>query len=110
MAVAKRSVDIDFGVLEIGEDHSFEEWREKPTLDYNVSMGIYILEPDVIRFLPEGFFNIPDLIVSLKQNDERVACYTHNGYWLDIGRQQDYEQACADVSTKGIEFWLKQKS
>lgn len=110
VAVTKRSINIDFGVLEIGENQSFEKWREKPTLEYNVSMGIYILEPDVIRFLPEGSFNIPDLIVALREKHERVCCYTHKGYWLDIGRQEDYEQACADVSKKGIEFWLKRRS
>ena len=73
-------------------------------------MGIYILEPDVIRYLPEGPFDIPDLIIGLRKQQKRVFCYTHKGYWLDIGRQEDYEQACADVSKKGMEFWLKQRS
>lgn len=110
VAVASRYVDIDFGVLDIGEGGSFENWREKPTLNYNVSMGIYVLEPGVIPFLPKGFFNIPDLITSLKHHNEKVNCYSHDGYWLDIGRQEDYEQACSDVSDKGIETWLRQRS
>jgi len=58
-------------------------------------MGIYVLSPRALNCLPKReFFNIPDLIQALHNNNEKVKGYIHNGYWLDIGRREDYEYAC----------------
>jgi NDP-sugar pyrophosphorylase family protein len=107
IAVARRSVSIDFGVVEFDENFGFSEWNEKPELSYDVSMGIYVLEPEVISHIPKSFYNIPDLILKLKADGEPVRCYEHTGYWLDIGREQDYQQACQDMVDKGIDYWIK---
>ncbi|MEI6614326.1 MAG: sugar phosphate nucleotidyltransferase [Chrysiogenales bacterium] len=104
IGLAKRKVDIDFGVIEIDGNGSFSKWKEKPTIEYLVSAGTYILEPEVIRSIPDGFFNIPDLIVKLKRETKKVACYIHEGFWLDIGRLEDYQEACRLVSEKGKKF------
>jgi NDP-sugar pyrophosphorylase family protein len=104
IGLAKRKVDIDFGVIEVGADASFFKWKEKPTLEYMVSTGAYILEPEAIQHIPEGFFNIPELIVKLQKDTKKVACYIHDGFWLDIGRLEDYQKACRLVSEKGKKF------
>ena len=44
----------------------------------------------------DGFFNLPDLIIKLRDSQKSVCGYLHKGYWLDIGRAEDYEKACAD--------------
>jgi NDP-sugar pyrophosphorylase family protein len=104
IGLAKRKVDIDFGVIEVGADGGFSKWKEKPTIEYLVSTGAYILEPEVIRYIPDGFFNIPDLVVKLQRETKKVACYIHEGFWLDIGRIEDYQEACRLVSEKGKKF------
>ena len=109
VALSSRDVNIDFGVIDVDEDDTFLSWNEKPTLKYLVSMGIYVLEPSVIDLIPPGFFNIPDLIVKLKHCDQRVCGYRHDGYWLDIGRHEDYLSACQDVQAKGIGNWICQR-
>ena len=63
-------------------------------LEYLVSMGIYALEPSAIDFVRPGVkCDFPDLVRRLLHEDQRVQAFIHKGYWLDIGRPQDYETA-----------------
>lgn len=94
IGLTKRTVDIDFGVIKIDESNEFTEWKEKPTLEYLVSTGMYVFEPSIFKHLPNGFFNVPDLIQKLHSEKEKVSGYLHKGYWLDIGRIEDYQRAC----------------
>jgi NDP-sugar pyrophosphorylase family protein len=97
IGLTKRTVDIDFGVIKINEKNEFTEWKEKPTLEYLVSMGIYVFEPTVVQYIPEGFYNVPDLIVKLHELNEKVIGYHYKGNWLDIGRLEDYQRACQQM-------------
>jgi len=94
IAMFKKKQKIDLGVLEVADNNQLVNYTEKPVFDFNVSMGIYAFRKDVLRFIPENEnFDFPDLIRMLLKNDERVVCYPHSGYWLDIGRPEDYEKA-----------------
>lgn len=100
IALSKRTQEVDFGVISLDDKDQLMEWKEKPVLEYLVSMGIYVLEPQALDALPpEGFFNIPDLIVKLAGDGKKVKGYTHHGYWLDIGRADDYAKACEDYAS-----------
>ncbi len=89
-----KEVKIDLGVLEIDDDHHITGYVEKPTLHYQVSMGVYVMEPAVLRYIPAGQkFDLPDLVRALIADGLPVIGYHFNGYWLDIGRQEDYAQA-----------------
>jgi len=82
----------------LNEKLDFSKWSEKPDLDYLVSMGIYFMEPEVIDLIPPTrFFNLPDLIVKADKAGLLVKGFTHDGYWLDIGRPEDYERACNET-------------
>ena len=94
IGLSKRKVEVDFGIVRLDSDRRFREWEEKPTLEYFVSMGIYVFEPEVLGYLPKDFYNVPDLIVALHNAKEKVSVYLHSGYWLDIGRPEDYQDAC----------------
>lgn len=97
VALSRRKVNIDYGVVEITGENIFSEWNEKPSFEYLVSMGIYVFEPAALKSLPkEGFFNLPDFIKRLHIDEEKISCFIHDGYWLDIGRPEDYERACRD--------------
>lgn len=95
IGLTKRTVDIDFGVIKVNDKDEFTEWKEKPTLEYLVSIGMYVFEPTVFKHLPDGFFNVPDLILKLHAEKQTVKGFQHKGYWLDIGRIEDYQKACA---------------
>ena len=100
LALANRKQLIDFGVVRLDNNGQFSDWNEKPVLEYLVSTGIYVMNPRVLRLLPnDSFLNLPDYIVSLKKSGARIGGYIHEGYWLDIGRREDYEQACRDAES-----------
>ena len=98
IALAKRSVNIEFGVAELDEFKVIIDYYEKPIISYTVSMGIYIFEPKIFKYIPlNKKIDLPDLVKKLIKNGENVNGYIHEGYWLDIGRPEDYEKACEDI-------------
>lgn len=97
VAVYPRNVKIDLGVVEYDAQNRLTNYIEKPTHHYRVSMGIYIFEPRVLSFIPRNArLDLPDLVKALVAAGETVNCYPYEGYWLDIGRPDDYQQAAAD--------------
>lgn len=94
IALNGREVKIDYGVVETDEESTINNWLEKPTIDYQVSMGIYILEPEALNYIPaDQAFDLPDLIRKLIQEHKTVKGFLFNGFWLDLGRPEDYERA-----------------
>jgi NDP-mannose synthase len=88
-----RDVKIDFGVLE-GEDGLIKTFTEKPTLNYDVSMGVYGLSKKTLERYPVGVpFGFDNLMLDLLARKEYPASFRFDGYWLDIGRPEDYDLA-----------------
>ncbi|UCD18685.1 MAG: NTP transferase domain-containing protein [Candidatus Zixiibacteriota bacterium] len=92
VAVFNRSVKIDFGVVEI-EDDVIDQYLEKPSLRYSVSMGIYAFDREILRYIPNGRFDFPDLVDILIVRGRNPSVYRFKGHWLDIGRPDDWERA-----------------
>jgi NDP-sugar pyrophosphorylase family protein len=94
IAVRKRNVKIDFGVLELDDTSTVRRYIEKPTYNYTVSMGIYVFSPTVMQFIKKReYLDFPDLVQLLLEKGEKVYAYQSDDYWLDIGRPDDYQQA-----------------
>jgi NDP-sugar pyrophosphorylase family protein len=97
IAASTRKVDVDFGLVRLDKKNHFLSWKEKPVLEYSVSMGIYLFSPVIFHDLPEKeSFGIPELIQHLHKKKQKIMGYLHRGYWLDIGRPDDYQKACKD--------------
>ena len=100
LGLTTRKQLIDFGVVRLDGEGKFREWDEKPVHEYMVSMGVYVMSPKVLPFLVENtFLNLPDYITLLKRSGARIGSYVHEGYWLDIGRREDYERACREAES-----------
>ena len=94
IATHKREIKIDLGVLEFDGDHRITGYHEKPEKTYHVSMGIYVYEPKVLRFIKQGeYLDFPDLVIKLIAAGEKVCAFPSNCLWLDIGRPDDYARA-----------------
>jgi len=105
IAAHRRQVKIELGVIQWDGDDRVSGYIEKPTTDYTVSMGVYIFEPRVLDYIPVGeYLDFPDLILKLIANGERVSGYTFDGYWMDLGRPDDYVQANEDFSRMKAQF------
>jgi NDP-sugar pyrophosphorylase family protein len=96
IAMHSKRVDIDLGVID-SEGSRVVGYREKPTLDYDVSMGIYVYEPRALRHLPQGPCQFPELVLRLLEAGEHVAAYKTDAEWYDIGTIGEYERAVQDT-------------
>jgi NDP-mannose synthase len=104
IATHERGVDTDYGILHTdgvrGHTRAVVGYEEKPTFRFRVSMGVYALEPRAIAHVPaDDRFDVPDLVLALLEAGEPVGSYEYDGYWLDIGRHDDYERAERDADT-----------
>lgn len=96
VATYGRDVLIDFGVLEVS-DSSIVGFREKPVLAYSVSMGVYALTRRTLARYPKNVpFGFDHLMLDLIERGHFPASYKFGGYWLDIGRPEDYDRANAE--------------
>lgn len=100
LTVAVRPLEwrLPYGVVEC-EGVSVRRLTEKPVLTHLVNAGIYLLEPSVHRFIPDGRqFDMTDLIERLLAAGRPVAGFPIHEYWLDIGRPEDYQRAQIDAA------------
>jgi NDP-mannose synthase len=96
IAMRHTRVDVDLGVIETS-DGFVTGYREKPSLDYDVSMGIYVYDERALRYLPAGSCQFPELVLRLVAAGERVAAYRANGVeWFDIGTLEEHERAARE--------------
>jgi len=92
IASHSKEVKIDLGVI-VGADHEVDNYIEKPTLNYEVSMGIYVYSARAVEHIPAGRFDFPDLVLALIAAGERVGKYRFSGRWYDIGTAGELELA-----------------
>lgn len=105
IATYRREVKIDFGVIETDGNDLLSAYVEKPSFDYRVSMGIYCFDARVLRDLKPGeYCDFPDLIKRLISDKRKVASHPFEGYWLDMGRPDDYATAIDEFETRRNEF------
>lgn len=99
IATYKRNSKIDFGVIDIDKGRSIVKgFKEKPEYRLDVSMGVYILNRKVLENIPlNKKFGFDDLVLKMLQKGQEIKVYPYKGYWLDIGRPDDYEKANKDI-------------
>jgi len=90
----QRKHKIDYGVLNVDKNSFLDGFEEKPASSYNVSMGIYMANKTILDFIPENqAYGFDDLMTNLLNLKKQVAVRFFDGYWLDIGRPDDYALA-----------------
>ncbi len=94
IATHHRQQKIDLGVIQWNGRQKIIGYIEKPTYELWVSMGMYIFEPQVLQYIPQNeYLDFPDLVLKMIAAGEKVSGYKFDGYWQDLGRPDDYEQA-----------------
>ncbi len=104
IASHQRVVRTDYGVLHLNGDAGRTQvvtgFEEKPEIPYVVSMGVYVMEPRALEYIEPGvYLDLPDLVLRLIEAGEQIGSYLFDGYWLDIGRPQDYERAIIEYES-----------
>ena len=100
IAGLSRNIAIDFGVMDVKDDR-LVNYHEKPTYQHWVSMGVYIFDKRVLKYIPEtGPLDFPDLIKLLLIKNQAVAVFPFDDFWLDIGRIEDYQRALDEFESR----------
>ncbi|MFH1688401.1 MAG: sugar phosphate nucleotidyltransferase [bacterium] len=98
IAVYRRDSIVDFGVIETNNDGLVSGFEEKPRSSLTVSMGLYVLSSSLIQTIPaDQPYGFDQLVSDMLSRGEPIATHAHYGYWLDIGRPEDYLQAQKDI-------------
>jgi NDP-mannose synthase len=94
MALYPREVKIDFGVIELDEQAHVLGIREKPSYDFLINMGIYVVNPEMLKYLPYGRpADFPTLVDWARADGQTVLGYVFRGTWMDLGRVEDFDKA-----------------
>jgi NDP-sugar pyrophosphorylase family protein len=111
IAAHQRVVKVDYGVLGMNGGHTLETFHEKPEIPVSVSAGIYVMEPEILESVPRsGYFDFPDLVHALLEAGRPISAYEYGGFWLDLGRPEDYQHAVAFWSGETLEAGVGEPS
>jgi NDP-sugar pyrophosphorylase family protein len=103
IATKQREIKVSLGVLEFEDASDVDRltgYVEKPTMHYEASIGVYCMAPRVLEYIEPGVrLDFPDLVLRLMEAGEVVRGSRWDGYWLDIGRHEDFERANEEFET-----------
>lgn len=93
VAAVPYSVSVPYGIFEL-EGRNIQGVREKPTYNYYANAGIYLIKKDLLKLIPnDAFYNATDFVEKLIQEKMKVVRFPITGYWIDIGKHEDYKKA-----------------
>lgn len=94
IALFKKKTKIDLGIIELDDNDEVVRYIEKPSYEHYVSTGIYAFNPKVLSYIKPGEkVDFPEIVKRMLANNEKIGKYFIDGYWMDLGRQEDYEEA-----------------
>ncbi|MFZ5644671.1 MAG: nucleotidyltransferase family protein [Bacillota bacterium] len=104
IAVQKKPVKLKLGVVDIQKNGQVYGYAEKPTINFWVSMGMYVLNRRVVDMIPRQVkIDIPDLVKSLLDRQEKIVSYVSDDLWIDIGTLEDLRKAREIASSLSLE-------
>jgi NDP-mannose synthase len=93
-----RSQKNDYGVLDVDINNTLIAFKEKPITNFKVSMGVYMANKQILNYIPKNkAYGFDHLMHELIKQNKKVKVKSFDGYWLDIGRPDDYAKACEDI-------------
>ena len=85
-------VSIPFAVFKMNNNRVVSS-VEKPVKSYKTNAGIYLVKTNQIKKIPNKFYNMTDLIDDIIENNGIISTFDIKGYWIDIGRPDDFDKA-----------------
>ena len=101
----RRIEKIDYGLLHQDANMKLTKFEEKPSYDFLVSMGVYIVNKSVMEYIPKDtFFGFDHLMHKLLEVNKPANVFEYDGFWLDIGRPSDYELATEKIKDPNLKW------
>ncbi len=111
IACHRCNIHVDLGVIEFNGQHEVTGYREKPTIPYDASMGVYMFQRSVVESFVSGrSIDFPTVVAQLVSRQANVKVFLSECLWLDIGRPSDYEKASQIFLDRMEEFLPEQRS
>ena len=105
ISAISREYLVDYGVLKVDAAGRLAAFEEKPRSRVLVSMGVYALNRAILELIPADTpYGFDNLVGDLLKAGRPVDVKPYDGYWLDIGRPEDYERATLDFSASENRF------
>jgi len=102
LALLKYETKIEFGVVELDDknDHRIKQFIEKPTIENYISIGMYVLEPEIFKYIKEKEDFAKDVFPRLLKEAQTINGFTVHEMWHDVGRVSDYEKLNEEMKRK----------
>ena len=99
MCTKKNNYKVPYGVLDIDKDDNIINIEEKPQFDYFINTGIYVLNPEVIKYIPKmQYFDMPSIFENLREEELKIKSFEVTDYWIDMGHPEEYESLNNKIS------------
>ncbi len=93
IAAVPYSVNIPYGIFEIEGRRNVKGIKEKPSYHYYANAGIYMIKRKALEMIPDNkYFDATDFMSLLIEHNKRVIRYPLAGYWIDIGKPEDFKK------------------
>lgn len=104
LVCATKKVTIPYGTIDMGEDGRMSGIREKPSFSFLTNTGLYVLQPEILRYIPDGvFINLTDVLQDCAQKGEKVGVYPiSEEQWLDMGQPEEMERMERSLQKKQV--------
>ena len=106
MCIKKNNYKIPYGVLNIDDNNNIISVDEKPQFDYFINTGIYMLNPEILKYIPKTeYFDMPTLFKLLREDNLVTKSFEITDYWIDVGYPDDYvslNNKVSDIQDSGF--------
>lgn len=91
IVTALKNIEVPYGVVRSGENGVVVSLDEKPKLSYFVNTGMYVLNPELLKEIPQDtFFHMTDLTEKLLEQGRKVGMYPiSEDSFLDMGEFEE---------------------
>lgn len=105
IGVTRRLIKDEYGVIKINKALELENYIEKPTHAFHISMGVNVLSARCREYINKGeSITMPELFLRMKKSKEKIYCYESKDFWLDIGMIEDFQIAQDEFSKNKRRF------
>ncbi|MCH8915716.1 MAG: nucleotidyltransferase family protein [Thaumarchaeota archaeon] len=101
MSLNEYKTNLPYGVIKTSKTGKVLSWNEKPEIKANVNMGCYVMEPDVLSFIPKNKpYGMDDVIKKVINRKKLVSSFISKKGFIDIGNISSYKKAYQDYVQK----------
>lgn len=102
IGLKRTGLPFEYGIVQLNEDKTIAEFKEKPIIESLINAGIYVFEPEARKYIKEGADFAKDVFPEILNDRKKISGYVFDDFWLDIGRIPDYEQVNQVISIVDI--------